>query len=173
MVIEEEGAPIGLTLDDTKPDGSVPAIMGWIDSSSQMSKICSSPLCVTWPSLCHIACLGKLQKWLRSFASNKPKCQRQQPTTAYRGQQITRWKRTGIFKSFMQKPAILRLDIQKYCMWCKKTWHWICSNTSEMKYWTCWWKITLLPLLQIHPCPKVQKAVRADQRGEVDAWLRQ
>uniref|UniRef100_A0A7N5ZQS8 Amine oxidase n=1 Tax=Anabas testudineus TaxID=64144 RepID=A0A7N5ZQS8_ANATE len=28
MVIEEEGAPIGLTLDDTKPDGSVPAIMG-------------------------------------------------------------------------------------------------------------------------------------------------
>ncbi|KAI3356548.1 hypothetical protein L3Q82_017228 [Scortum barcoo] len=30
MVIEEEGAPIGLTLDDTKPDGSVPAIMGFI-----------------------------------------------------------------------------------------------------------------------------------------------
>lgn len=28
MVIEEEDAPIGLTLDDTKPDGSVPAIMG-------------------------------------------------------------------------------------------------------------------------------------------------
>lgn len=28
MVIEEEGAPIGLTLDDTKPDGSVPGIMG-------------------------------------------------------------------------------------------------------------------------------------------------
>lgn len=28
MVIEEEGAPIGLTLDDTKPDGTVPAIMG-------------------------------------------------------------------------------------------------------------------------------------------------
>lgn len=28
MVIEEEGAPIGLTLDDTKPDGSAPAIMG-------------------------------------------------------------------------------------------------------------------------------------------------
>ncbi|XP_016403475.1 amine oxidase [flavin-containing]-like, partial [Sinocyclocheilus rhinocerous] len=28
MVIEEEEAPIGLTLDDTKPDGSVPAIMG-------------------------------------------------------------------------------------------------------------------------------------------------
>ncbi len=32
MVIEEEGAPIGLTLDDTKPDGSVPAIMGWVKS---------------------------------------------------------------------------------------------------------------------------------------------
>uniref|UniRef100_A0A3Q3ARW0 Amine oxidase n=1 Tax=Kryptolebias marmoratus TaxID=37003 RepID=A0A3Q3ARW0_KRYMA len=30
MVIEEEGAPIGLTLDDTKPDGTVPAIMGFI-----------------------------------------------------------------------------------------------------------------------------------------------
>uniref|UniRef100_A0AAR2IVF8 Amine oxidase n=1 Tax=Pygocentrus nattereri TaxID=42514 RepID=A0AAR2IVF8_PYGNA len=28
MVIEEEEAPIGLTLDDTKPDGTVPAIMG-------------------------------------------------------------------------------------------------------------------------------------------------
>lgn len=28
MVIEEEEAAIGLTLDDTKPDGSVPAIMG-------------------------------------------------------------------------------------------------------------------------------------------------
>lgn len=28
MVIQEEGAPIGLTLDDTKPDGSSPAIMG-------------------------------------------------------------------------------------------------------------------------------------------------
>lgn len=28
MVIEEEEAPISLTLDDTKPDGSVPAIMG-------------------------------------------------------------------------------------------------------------------------------------------------
>lgn len=37
MVIEEEGAPIGLTLDDTKPDGSVPAIMGWIQSSRQLS----------------------------------------------------------------------------------------------------------------------------------------
>ncbi|KAJ8253043.1 hypothetical protein GJAV_G00208500 [Gymnothorax javanicus] len=30
LVIEEEEAPIGLTLDDTKPDGSVPAIMGFI-----------------------------------------------------------------------------------------------------------------------------------------------
>uniref|UniRef100_A0A668AQS6 Amine oxidase n=1 Tax=Myripristis murdjan TaxID=586833 RepID=A0A668AQS6_9TELE len=30
MVIEEEGAPISLTLDDTKPDGTVPAIMGFI-----------------------------------------------------------------------------------------------------------------------------------------------
>lgn len=28
MVIEDEGSPIGLTLDDTKPDGTVPAIMG-------------------------------------------------------------------------------------------------------------------------------------------------
>lgn len=28
MVIEEEDAPISLTLDDTKPDGAVPAIMG-------------------------------------------------------------------------------------------------------------------------------------------------
>jgi len=27
--------------------------------------------------------------------------------------------------------------------------------------------ITLLPLLQIHPRPQVQKALRADQRGEV------
>uniref|UniRef100_UPI001ED81854 amine oxidase [flavin-containing] n=1 Tax=Scatophagus argus TaxID=75038 RepID=UPI001ED81854 len=30
MVIEDEDAPIGLTLDDTKPDGTVPAIMGFI-----------------------------------------------------------------------------------------------------------------------------------------------
>ncbi|KAL3969464.1 antigen [Sarotherodon galilaeus] len=30
MVIEEEGAPIGFTLDDTKPDGTVPCIMGFI-----------------------------------------------------------------------------------------------------------------------------------------------
>uniref|UniRef100_A0A674BJR4 Amine oxidase n=1 Tax=Salmo trutta TaxID=8032 RepID=A0A674BJR4_SALTR len=30
MVIEEEEAPISLTLDDTKPDGTVPAIMGFI-----------------------------------------------------------------------------------------------------------------------------------------------
>uniref|UniRef100_A0A4W4ETM1 Amine oxidase n=1 Tax=Electrophorus electricus TaxID=8005 RepID=A0A4W4ETM1_ELEEL len=30
MVIEDEEAPIGLTLDDTKPDGTVPAIMGFI-----------------------------------------------------------------------------------------------------------------------------------------------
>ncbi|XP_035250045.1 amine oxidase [flavin-containing]-like [Anguilla anguilla] len=30
MVIEEEEAAIGLTLDDTKPDGAVPAIMGFI-----------------------------------------------------------------------------------------------------------------------------------------------
>ncbi|XP_076857480.1 amine oxidase [flavin-containing] [Brachyhypopomus gauderio] len=30
MVIEDEESPIGLTLDDTKPDGSVPAIMGFI-----------------------------------------------------------------------------------------------------------------------------------------------
>lgn len=29
MVIEDSDTPIGLTLDDTKPDGSVPAIMGW------------------------------------------------------------------------------------------------------------------------------------------------
>uniref|UniRef100_A0A7N8Y9I6 Amine oxidase n=1 Tax=Mastacembelus armatus TaxID=205130 RepID=A0A7N8Y9I6_9TELE len=30
MVIEEEGSPIDLTLDDTKPDGTVPCIMGFI-----------------------------------------------------------------------------------------------------------------------------------------------
>uniref|UniRef100_A0A7M4G2N9 monoamine oxidase n=1 Tax=Crocodylus porosus TaxID=8502 RepID=A0A7M4G2N9_CROPO len=30
MVIEDEEAPISITLDDTKPDGSVPAIMGFI-----------------------------------------------------------------------------------------------------------------------------------------------
>uniref|UniRef100_UPI0009B3B2AC amine oxidase [flavin-containing]-like n=1 Tax=Monopterus albus TaxID=43700 RepID=UPI0009B3B2AC len=30
MVIEDDGSPIGLTLDDTKPDGTVPAIMGFI-----------------------------------------------------------------------------------------------------------------------------------------------
>uniref|UniRef100_A0A8C5FGI2 Amine oxidase n=1 Tax=Gadus morhua TaxID=8049 RepID=A0A8C5FGI2_GADMO len=33
MIIEDEESPIGLTLDDTKPDGSVPAIMG-------LKKIC-------------------------------------------------------------------------------------------------------------------------------------
>ncbi|KFO19234.1 amine oxidase [flavin-containing] A [Fukomys damarensis] len=30
MIIEDEDAPISITLDDTKPDGSVPAIMGFI-----------------------------------------------------------------------------------------------------------------------------------------------
>ncbi|XP_063811696.1 amine oxidase [flavin-containing]-like isoform X2 [Pseudophryne corroboree] len=30
MIIQDEDAPIGLTLDDTKPDGTVPAIMGFI-----------------------------------------------------------------------------------------------------------------------------------------------
>uniref|UniRef100_A0A8C2UQK3 Amine oxidase n=2 Tax=Chinchilla lanigera TaxID=34839 RepID=A0A8C2UQK3_CHILA len=30
MIIEDEEAPIAITLDDTKPDGSVPAIMGFI-----------------------------------------------------------------------------------------------------------------------------------------------
>ncbi|XP_063069025.1 amine oxidase [flavin-containing] [Engraulis encrasicolus] len=30
LVIEDEDAPIGLTLDDTKPDGSMPCIMGFI-----------------------------------------------------------------------------------------------------------------------------------------------
>ncbi|XP_067896769.1 amine oxidase [flavin-containing] isoform X1 [Heterodontus francisci] len=30
MIIQDEDSPIGLTLDDTKPDGSVPAIMGFI-----------------------------------------------------------------------------------------------------------------------------------------------
>lgn len=30
MIIEENGTPIGLTLDDTKPDGSKPCIMGFI-----------------------------------------------------------------------------------------------------------------------------------------------
>ncbi|XP_075336266.1 amine oxidase [flavin-containing] [Odontesthes bonariensis] len=53
MVIEEEGAPIGLTLDDTKPDGSVPAIMGFIlarkcrklcllSKEERMRKICEN-----------------------------------------------------------------------------------------------------------------------------------
>uniref|UniRef100_A0A4W6EK69 Amine oxidase n=1 Tax=Lates calcarifer TaxID=8187 RepID=A0A4W6EK69_LATCA len=36
MVIEEEGAPIGLTLDDTKPDGTVPAIMGLTQHSQHV-----------------------------------------------------------------------------------------------------------------------------------------
>lgn len=39
MVIEEEGAPIGLTLDDTKPDGTVPCIMGLVQSFKQFSVI--------------------------------------------------------------------------------------------------------------------------------------
>nr|XP_033805542.1 amine oxidase [flavin-containing] A-like isoform X2 [Geotrypetes seraphini] len=30
MFIEDEGVPVGVTMDDTKPDGSVPAIMGFI-----------------------------------------------------------------------------------------------------------------------------------------------
>ncbi|KAJ3592724.1 hypothetical protein NHX12_007851 [Muraenolepis orangiensis] len=30
MIIEDEGSPIGITMDDCKPDGSVPAIMGFI-----------------------------------------------------------------------------------------------------------------------------------------------
>lgn len=39
MVIEEEGAPIGFTLDDTKPDGTVPCIMGLVQSFKQFSVI--------------------------------------------------------------------------------------------------------------------------------------
>lgn len=30
MIIEDEEAPISITLDDTKPDGSLPAIMGYV-----------------------------------------------------------------------------------------------------------------------------------------------
>ncbi|EPY74309.1 hypothetical protein CB1_002130003 [Camelus ferus] len=30
MITEDEEAPISITLDDTKPDGSLPAIMGFI-----------------------------------------------------------------------------------------------------------------------------------------------
>lgn len=50
MVIEEEGAPIGLTLDDTKPDGSAPAIMGWIQRPNYNpdGSTCS---CKTWTCL--------------------------------------------------------------------------------------------------------------------------
>ncbi|XP_072301022.1 amine oxidase [flavin-containing] [Eucyclogobius newberryi] len=33
MIIEDKGSPIALTLDDTKPDGTVPAIMGFILAS--------------------------------------------------------------------------------------------------------------------------------------------
>ncbi|XP_030614279.1 amine oxidase [flavin-containing] [Archocentrus centrarchus] len=40
MVIEDEGAPIGLTLDDTKPDGTVPCIMGFI-LAHKCRKLCS------------------------------------------------------------------------------------------------------------------------------------
>uniref|UniRef100_A0A8C7CKJ6 Amine oxidase n=1 Tax=Oncorhynchus kisutch TaxID=8019 RepID=A0A8C7CKJ6_ONCKI len=48
MVIEEEEAPIGLTLDDTKPDGTVPAIMGsthnfsflWLLPPCRKKRIC-------------------------------------------------------------------------------------------------------------------------------------
>lgn len=83
MVIEEEGAPIGLTLDDTKPDGTVPAIMGWIQSFSQSGHAV------------YITC-----------------------------------NRNCLFTGAVDN---------------------ICH----------------LPLLQIHPCPQVQKAIRADQRGEV------
>uniref|UniRef100_A0AAY4DU57 Amine oxidase n=1 Tax=Denticeps clupeoides TaxID=299321 RepID=A0AAY4DU57_9TELE len=39
MVIEDEEAPIGLTLDDTKPDESVPCIMGFI-LSRKCRKLC-------------------------------------------------------------------------------------------------------------------------------------
>uniref|UniRef100_A0A674MV16 Amine oxidase n=1 Tax=Takifugu rubripes TaxID=31033 RepID=A0A674MV16_TAKRU len=42
MVIEDEGAPIGLTLDDTKPDGSAPAIMGFI-LARKCRKLCVLP----------------------------------------------------------------------------------------------------------------------------------
>uniref|UniRef100_A0A3B4AFI3 Amine oxidase n=1 Tax=Periophthalmus magnuspinnatus TaxID=409849 RepID=A0A3B4AFI3_9GOBI len=39
MVIEDEGSPIGLTLDDTKPDGTVPAIMFIL--ASKCRKLCN------------------------------------------------------------------------------------------------------------------------------------
>lgn len=41
MIIEDEEAPISITLDDTKPDGSIPAIMGFILSrkADRLSKL--------------------------------------------------------------------------------------------------------------------------------------
>uniref|UniRef100_A0A669BCF2 Amine oxidase n=1 Tax=Oreochromis niloticus TaxID=8128 RepID=A0A669BCF2_ORENI len=45
MVIEEEGAPIGFTLDDTKPDGTVPCIMGLVKSFKQFSVIVLRRIC--------------------------------------------------------------------------------------------------------------------------------
>ncbi|XP_058148088.1 amine oxidase [flavin-containing] A [Dasypus novemcinctus] len=41
MIIEDEEAPIAITLDDTKPDGSLPAIMGFIlaRKASQLAKL--------------------------------------------------------------------------------------------------------------------------------------
>lgn len=38
MVIEDEGAPIGLTLDDTKPDGTVPCIMGCVQNYTALQR---------------------------------------------------------------------------------------------------------------------------------------
>lgn len=47
MVIEDDNTPISLTLDDTKPDGSVPAIMGW---ATQHTFITFSPHhLLAWP----------------------------------------------------------------------------------------------------------------------------
>ncbi|KAG7467753.1 amine oxidase [flavin-containing] B [Solea senegalensis] len=55
MVIEDEGAPIGLSLDDTKPDGSVPAIMGFI-LARKCRKLCDLSREERLKKICEIYC---------------------------------------------------------------------------------------------------------------------
>lgn len=47
FIIEDEESPIGITIDDTKPDGSFPAIMG-LRASSPYLQLCISFCMKEW-----------------------------------------------------------------------------------------------------------------------------
>ncbi|XP_055733912.1 amine oxidase [flavin-containing] isoform X2 [Salvelinus fontinalis] len=93
MVIEEEEAPIGLTLDDTKPDGTVPAIMGFI-LARKCRKLCG---------------LTKEERWLlppvgrRGSVRSTPECWAQRRLCIL----CTMRRRTGVRRSILEAATLL------------------------------------------------------------------